>query len=67
MRSIRQIAWHAIDVYAEYCEQGYSTEAAREKAAREVMECYEEFPRTGTLQDNLRQSAEKLDPASARY
>jgi hypothetical protein len=40
MRSIRQIAWQAINVYAEYCDKGYSKEAAREKAEQEVMECY---------------------------
>jgi len=40
MRSIRQIAWHAIDVYTEYCEKGYSKEIARDKSTQEVMECY---------------------------
>jgi hypothetical protein len=40
MRYIRQIAWQAINVYAEYCDKGYSKEAAREKAEQEVLECY---------------------------
>ena len=46
MRSIRRIAWHAIDVYAEYCEKGYSKEAARDKAAQEVLECYDDVSLT---------------------
>lgn len=46
MRSIKRIAWHTIDVYVEYCEKGYSKEAAREKAAQEVMEFYDDVSLT---------------------
>ncbi len=42
MRSVRQMAWLAIDVYNEYRKQGLSSEAARDKAAQEVVECCEE-------------------------
>ena len=42
MRSVKRIVWHAIDVYAEYCEKGYSKEVARDRATRETMECYGE-------------------------
>ena len=48
MQSIRRIAWQAIAVYAEYCEKGYSKEAAQEKAVQEVMECYDGVSLTKT-------------------
>ncbi len=42
MQTIRRIAWQAINVYADYCDKGYTKEDAREKAEQEVMECHAE-------------------------
>ncbi len=48
VQTLRKIAWHAIDVYVEYREKGFSAESAREKATQEVLECYTEREPTAT-------------------